>query len=160
MKKIIATSVICFSLLLISQSAFAQQSGIGVGAVINGPTGLSYKAWIADDVAVAGAVTFSFGDGIDQFYTHADVLLHNDTVLDGINPQNAYFSVYYGGGVSLNFFNDPAFEEIAIRVPAGLNYGLIEAPLEAFFELAPTIQFIDNTRFYFSGALGFRYYLN
>ncbi|MDX1672163.1 MAG: hypothetical protein R3211_07460 [Balneolaceae bacterium] len=160
MKKILAIAFICVSLSLIPDSSEAQDQGFGIGAVINGPTGISYKAWIDQRVAIGGAATFTVGDGTDLFYTHADVLVHNNSLIKGGDLPGS-LSLYYGGGVALSFFNDSAQDEnVDIRAPIGTVYGLEQAPLDLFFELVPTLRVVESTRFFLNGAVGVRFYLN
>lgn len=161
MKKILAAILFCISLFILTQtSVVAQQRGVGLGAIINGPTGISYKAWIDQRVAIAGAIDFSIGDGPDFFYTHADVIVQGKNLMEGESANEGSLSFYYGGGVALTFFNNPDNEHVDLRIPLGMVYGLEDAPVDAFVELVPTLQVIENTRFSLNGAFGVRFYLN
>jgi len=160
MKKAVAIFLFGLTLVLMSEVTYAQQSGVGVGAVINGPTGLSYKAWIDQRVAIGGALTFAFGDGIDSFYTQADVQVHSKNLFSSSNPMPASLNLYYGGGVGLGFYSDNIDDTVDLRGVLGTTYGFEDAPMDLFFELAPTVRVVNSTRFFFSGALGFRYFLN
>lgn len=160
MKKLATVTLICLTLTIATEIAHAQQSGVGFGAVINGPTGISYKAWVDDRVAIGGALTFTLGDGPDSFYTHADVQIHSKNLFSSENPMPASLNFYYGGGVALTVNNQNIDENVDLRAVLGTTYGFEDAPVDLFFELAPSLRLTQNTRYFFNGALGFRYYLN
>lgn len=157
MKKLVTITLICATLTLISEISYAQQSGLGVGAMINSPTGLSYKAWINDDMAIAGGITFNIGD-FSSVYVHADFLMHSKSENGNIDLESGMLRVYYGAGIILtdNEFSDV---NLGARIPLGTTYQFEQISADAFFELVPTLLF-DNVNFGFNGALGFRYYLN
>lgn len=153
MKKSLVILLFCGSLLFVGQTAVAQNSGIGVGAMINTPTGLSVKAWINDDLAIDGAMTFNLGENFSQFYFHGNALLHQDTD----HPQLQYF---YGLGARFNWTDIGNDLIVGIRGPGGITYQFDESNIESFFEIAPTIDFTPDFRFFFGGAVGMRVYLN
>lgn len=160
MKKLLAVVFICSALAMIPEAGQAQDSGFGIGAMINGPTGISYKGWLDDRVAVGGAVTFNVGDGRDLFYTHADILVHSDNFINNENGLTGSLNIYYGGGVALTFLNNPDDTEVDLRVPFGTVYGMENNPVDIFFEIVPTLTIEEPTRFFLNGAMGIRYYLN
>lgn len=159
MKKAAAVFLVCLTLVLISEITYAQQSGVGFGAVINGPTGISYKAWIDQRVAIGGALTFKLGDNINSFYTQADVEVHSKNLFSSSNPMPASLNLYYGGGVGLGFY-DNRDDTVDLRAVLGTTYSFEDAPMDLFFELAPSIRVVNSTGFFFNGALGFRYFIN
>jgi len=159
MKKAAAIFLTGLLFILVSQVSYAQQSGIGFGAVINGPTGISYKAWIDQRVAIGGAVTFEFGDGIDRFYTQADVQVHSKNLFSSSNPMPASLNLYYGGGIGIEINDQNVNDNVDLRGVLGTTYSFEDAPMDLFFELAPTIRIVDYTRFFFNGAIGFRYFI-
>jgi hypothetical protein len=158
MKKQLAIAVFCCSLMLLSHSAHAQQSGVGVGAILNGPTGLSVKAWAGDNLAFDGALSFQLSENFQSLYLHSDLLYHNNALNRKLELDNASLRTYYGAGIRIIFsdFDDT----IGLRFPAGLTYSVSNAPLGTFFELVPTLDLEPVARFSFSGAIGIRYYLN
>lgn len=158
MKKFIATAAFCCSLLLLSQISLAQQSGVGVGGILNGPTGLSVKVWLSDDLAVDGALGLQLSENFQSVYIHSDILYHNNSLNEELDLNNASLRSYYGAGVRVVFqdFNDI----VGIRLPAGITYSLTNAPLGTFFELVPTFDIEPSFQFSFAGAIGLRYYLN
>lgn len=156
MKKLATVTLICLTLTIASEITLAQDSGFGVGAMINSPTGLSYKAWINDDAALAGGLSFNIGD-FSTFYTHADVVMHSQ---DGnVDLESGLLRLYYGGGIRLDYDNITDQLNFGLRVPLGTTYQFEEVPADVFFEIVPTLLF-ENTNFGFNGALGLRYYLN
>jgi len=159
MKKAAAVFLVGLTLILMSEITYAQQSGVGFGAVINGPTGISYKAWIDQRVAIGGALTFQFGDGTNSFYTQADVQVHSKNLFSSSNPMPASLNLYYGGGVGLGFY-DNRDDTVDLRAVLGTTYSFEDAPMDLFFELAPSLRVVNSTGFFFNGALGFRYFIN
>lgn len=158
MKKSIQTTLFCFSLLILVQTASAQQSGVGVGAILNGPTGVSVKAWVNDNFAIDGALSFQLSENFQSLYLHSDLLYHNNALNRRLDLNNASLRTYYGGGIRLIFtdFDDT----VGLRLPAGLTYSVSNAPIGTFFELVPTLDLEPAVQFSFAGAIGLRYYLN
>lgn len=158
MKKFIAITLFCCSLFLISQTTFAQQSGVGVGGILNGPTGISAKVWVSDNFAVDGALSMALSENFQSVYVHSNLLYHNNALNRKLDLNNSSLRSYYGGGVRIIFqdFNDV----VGIRLPVGLTYSLNNAPLGTFFELVPTFDIEPAFQFSFAGAIGLRYYLN
>lgn len=136
----------------------AQQSGVGIGGILNGPTGLSVKVWLSEDLAVDGALGLQLSENFQSVYVHSDILYHNNSLNEELDLNNASLRSYYGAGIRVVFqdFNDI----VGIRLPAGITYSLTNAPLGTFFELAPTFDIEPSFQFSFAGAIGLRYYLN
>jgi len=158
MKKLLRTLLFCFSLFIMVHTATAQQSGVGVGAILNGPTGVSVKAWAGDNFAIDGALSFQLSENFQSLYLHSDLLYHNNALNRRLDLDNASLRTYYGGGIRLIFtdFDDT----VGLRFPAGLTYSVSNAPIGTFFELVPTLDLEPAVTFGFSGAIGLRYYLN
>lgn len=148
--KIIGVTVLfaCFS-----QQSHAQDKKFGVGGVINGPNGISVKAWISEDMAIGGAISFSIDDQWGFFQIHADFLKHK---LFNQDSDTGDFHIYYGGG--LRYFTSDSFDEIGIRLPVGVSYVFKDLPFDLFLETAPVV--VVDPRFYteFEGGAGFRFY--
>jgi len=162
MKKLLTITLICASLTLISEISYAQQDGFGIGAMINGPTGISYKAWVSQDHAIAGGLTFNIGD-FSNIYTHADFLFHSKDEDTNVDLGSGMLRFYYGGGVYLvyNDFGPTDDTNFGLRVPIGTTYQFEDFSGDLFFEIVPNLLLdSNNTNFGFNGALGFRYYLN
>lgn len=154
MKNSLFILLFCGSLLCISQTTFAQNSGFGIGAIINSPNGLSAKAWVSDNLAVDGAFTFSISENFSQIYFHSDVLQHSDAITA------ESLELYYGLGIRL-LWDDLSDDLTAgLRGPIGTEYSFEGSNIKSFLEIAPTLDFTNNTSFFFTGALGMRVYLN
>jgi len=163
MKKYICLILVLLSIFGIQNIAHAQSDGIGIGAIINAPTGLSIKGWINETQAIDGALTFHVGDNFSEVYMHSDYLFH---VTNSLDVQSGALRFYYGGGVrfiwshfSNRFTNQDDFQ-IGARGPIGLDYGLDSANIDIFMELAPTLNVQEDLYFGFEGGLGFRYFLD
>ncbi|SMO68296.1 hypothetical protein [Fodinibius sediminis] len=155
MKKTLLTLLFCGTLLTLALPAYAQESSgrVGVGAILNDPTGLSAKVWISNELALDGALSFSAGENISQVYFHTDLLQHRPMDIEN-------FQLYYGLGMRL-LWTDAGDDFISgIRGPLGMVYSIEDSDLEAFFELAPTLDFSPYFRFFFAGGLGMRLYIN
>ena len=160
MKKFFATLLLCFSLTIISQSALAQQEGIGIGGIINSPTGISLKGYINDKLAVDGAISFSIVENNSSFYVHSNVLYQGDSINKELNEAGSNLDIYYGAGFRMLWFDNQRDTIIGLRAPLGVTYQIGSTPTETFFELVPTVDVNPAFRFGFDGAVGFRYYLN
>ena len=165
MKKILLTALLACSITLMAQTLHAQQAtpienqNFGIGAAIGGPDGLSYKAWVSPNSALAGLVSFGITDSNSRFYTHLDYLVHK--FYDELDWEVGRLHYYYGGGVGLEWFSqDFIDEEVMIRLPAGFGFQFADVPADLFFELAPTFSVTPDFGFGFNGNVGFRFYLN
>jgi hypothetical protein len=153
MKKSLLAFFVCGLLLVAAETTHAQNSNLGVGAVINNPTGLSAKYWVSDDIAVDAAFSFSLADNFSEAYLHSDVLKHTDTI------NSEALELYYGMGLRLlwgDIYNDL---NAGLRWPLGTEYSFADTNVKGFFELAPTLDFTPDARFFFGGAVGMRFYL-
>lgn len=157
MKKLLSIAVLCFVLSASAHQAYAQNEGLGLGAMLNGPTGVSYKTWLTDDHALAGGVTFNVGD-ISSFYLHTDFLAHGNGE-DNLNLESGLMRLYYGAGFRVEYDDLTRDTDFGVRIPLGSSYQFEDAPADVFFELVPTIM-VTDFNFGFDGAFGFRYYLN
>jgi hypothetical protein len=160
MKKYLIVSLFCATVLFISRPTFAQDSGFGIGAMLNDPTGISMKGWVNEDFAIDGAVSFEVGRNFSQFYLHADAIQHTESGDEDFDLENGELRLYYGAGMRLIWIDTVDDLFLGIRGPVGINYTSDDAPIDAFFELVPTIDFSPRFRFSFAGALGLRIFLN
>lgn len=158
MKHFTRILLLCISLFFLVQTTHAQQSGVGVGAILNGPTGLSVKVWAGDNLAFDGALSFDLSENFQSLYLHSDLLYHNNALNRELDLDNASLRTYYGAGIRLIFSDFDG--TIGLRFPAGLTYSVSNAPLGTFIELVPTLDLEPVARFSFNGAIGIRYYLN
>jgi hypothetical protein len=154
MKKSLLTFLFCGLLLVSVESVYAQKSNLGVGAVINNPTGLSAKYWLSDDIAVDAAFTFAIADNFSEVYLHTDVLKHTDTI------NTEALELYYGMGLRLLWTDINNDLNAGLRWPIGTEYSITESNVKSFIELVPTLDFSPDASFFFGGAVGIRLYLN
>lgn len=130
----------------------AQESGFGAGFIAGEPTGLSLKAWLDGEKAIDFGVAWSFvGDG--HVHLHGDLLFHR---FEAIKVNKGKLPVYFGPGLRLLF--DDEEQDIGFRIVGGVDYLFADAPLDAFLELAPGLDLIEDTDLFFNGGLGLRYW--
>ena len=158
MKRFILTFLLATSLMVVSQTAFAQERGFGIGAAVGGPDGLSYKAFLSETTAFAGLVSFSISENRSSFYTHLDYLIHKH--YEELDWEVGQLFYYYGGGIAYHWRDHAFDEQISFRLPSGFGFNFTEVPVDIFLELAPTADLQPDFSFYFTGNMGFRYFFN
>lgn len=155
--------ILAISLIILLITASYSQSqtfsrGLGIGAALGGPDGLSLKTWTGDHGALSGLITFTLSENRSSFYTHLDYNRHK--FYDELEWDIGRLLYYYGGGIGYEW-NETGREHLTtIRMPSGFGFLFEDIPLELFFELAPTFNISREFHFYFNGNFGFRYYLN
>lgn len=152
MKKIVLLTVALICTLVLVNNAQAQDRTFGIGGIIGDPDGVSLKAWLSESTAIAGAVSVDLGDSYSWVSVHADFLKQNTVV----TWEEALLQTHFGGGVRI--VSGDFQDYIALRAPIGVDVNAIDAPMEVFMEVVPTIDVDPEFYFYFSGAMGFRYY--
>lgn len=153
MKQSLVIFLFCVSLLTIGSKVHAQDSKIGIGAIVNSPTGLSVKAWVNDDFAIDGAFSFQVGKAFSNTYLHVDALQHQPA-------GNEALKFYYGLGSRFIWRDSTNDVTAGIRVPGGISYNINQTNIEGFFEIVPTLDINPLVTFGFQGAVGLRLYLN
>lgn len=153
-------------LLAIAARVQAQESGFGLGIMLGDPTGISGKAWLTDD----RAIDFGLAWGVwgRYLHLHGDYLFHNKGIFD---VSSGTFSLYYGPGLRVRSWSggrywnrgrwydyDGSRTSVGVRFPVGLNYWFEDAPVDAFIELAPTLDLAPGTYFDLDAAIGVRYW--
>lgn len=136
----------------------ARRGDQGVGVMIGNPSGLSYKMWVDEKVAIDGAV----GIAQSEFDVHATLLVHNfqwakninDSLIKGITD-NGDFPFYFGIGPRVLFDKKT---EVGVRFPVGLAFMPNDSHWEFFTELAPVLRLTPSTGVDTDYALGLRYY--
>ena len=74
-------------------------------------------------------------------------------------PDSPRWAWYYGPGLDLGIpLEDSEDFFLAIRVPVGLQF-MLSPKLETFGEVAPGLQLLDETDFYWSSSVGIRFLL-
>lgn len=152
MKKIGILTVVMICGLVLVNNAQAQDRTFGIGGIIGDPDGVSLKAWLSESTAIAGAVSFDLGENYSWVSVHADFLKQNTVV----TWEEALLQTHFGGGVRI--VSGDFQDYIALRAPIGVDVNAIDAPMEVFMEVVPTVDVDPEFYFYFSGAMGFRYY--
>jgi len=133
---------------------------LGVGIIVGEPTGVTFKLYLTDDRAIQGAVGSAFIGGGLQL--HGDYLFH-PYILQ--TRDSFVLPLYIGPGVRLIDYNgggnSSAFA-FGIRGVIGLLFDFKTVPLDAFFELAPVLEYKFSSGAGFQTALnagaGIRYY--
>lgn len=150
-KKILLITAFISSVALL-QNAQAQDRTFGIGGIIGDPDGVSLKAWLSESTTIAGAVSLDLGDDYSWFLIQADFLKQNTVV----TWEEALLQTHFGGG--LRVVSGDYQDYISLRAPIGIDVNAIDAPMEVFMEVVPSIDVDPEFYFYFTGAMGFRYY--
>jgi hypothetical protein len=147
--------LIIFLFFLTCSQVSAQTTGIGIGAILGEPTGISAKIWMSEHNAVTGALAWSFRDA-GSLQIQADYLIHADLTseIDQDIKGRAYF--HYGIGGRLR--DDTADNRISARAPLGVTYASRKSSLDAFIEIVPLLDFSPETAFDMNAAVGVRFY--
>lgn len=146
----------CFGLCLMAAlpevSLAAAGSGIGLGAVVGKPTGLSAKVWQGRTNA------FDFSAGWSLSGNHIDItgdyVWHNYKLIPVSRGQ---FPVYYGMGGAVGIGEGPGIG-MGIRIVGGLEYLFPDAPLDLFLEVAPIAVIFPDAGIDLHAGLGMRFF--
>ena len=152
MKKVLILAIILISSISVLEIVQAQDRTFGIGGIIGDPDGVTAKAWLSESTAIAGAISVDLGENYSWFSLQADFLKQNTVA----TWEEAFLQTHFGGGVRV--VSGDAAEYIALRVPIGIDVNAIDAPMEVFMEVVPMVNIDPSFYFYFSGAMGFRYY--
>lgn len=147
---------------VVTHSLERDPQGIGIGAMVGLPTGLSL-AWKPKLHGFSGAGTvgwdFSTGTlavGADAIYTLAT--LHSPEIEEfsfpfyiGLGPR-----LRLGPGVSAIGYSPPI---LALRVPLGMAFYHEGVPVEGFLEAAPGIGMVPIVKATFDIVIGGRFYV-
>ncbi|MFH1312767.1 MAG: hypothetical protein ABIJ00_06020 [Candidatus Eisenbacteria bacterium] len=148
------TPLIVLAAVLVCVAGSVQESsGIGLGIVIGEPTGVSFKQWMTDGTALAGAAAWSF-ENEGAFHAHVDYLFHRRPAVAEADAGRVL--LYAGIGGRIKAEEDDS--TIGVRVPLGIDYVLAGPPLDVFFEVAPVLDVAPSTEFRVNGGVGIRYY--
>ncbi len=139
--KSLLLSLILFVALLAPYQMYAD-TGIGIQFGHPGTVGLSLRF---DNIPIGAA--WRFGNS-GYLHTTVDVWLLKENLAE-------HLDWYLGPGVDLGI-GDPFL--FAARVPVGLQWFPAER-IEVFGQLAPGLQIINKSAFYFAGAIGIRFIL-
>lgn len=151
-RKAALSFIIIIATLAVMDSAQAQDRKFGIGGIIGDPDGITAKGWLSESTAIAGAISVDLGSDFSWFLIQADFLKQNTLAV----WEEALLQSHFGGGVRV--VTGDFSEYIAIRAPIGVDVNAIDAPVEVFMDIVPTIDVDPEVYFYFTGAMGFRYY--
>lgn len=146
-------SIVLFLLIVLLACAVAkaQDRSFGLGVILGEPTGISGKYWIDGKKAIDGAVAWSFGDE-SALHLHADFLFHTSSI---VKEETSKLLAYYGIGGRIKFADE---SKAGVRIPLGLNYVPLNAPVDVFFEIVPILNLAPSTDLSLNAAIGFRYF--
>ncbi len=154
MKKLFQSAIL---ISMLAAPVLAQRSGDqGIGVMLGNPSGLSYKMWLNETVALDGAA------GVDQgeFDLHTSLLWHVfdwSKNIEGFKSitDSGDFPFYFGFGPRVLFENNAEF---GIRFPVGLSFMPHNSTWEFFGEVAPVLRLTPDTGMDGDFAVGLRYY--
>ncbi len=145
-------------LLAVASANAGTQDDYGIGVIIGEPTGLSLKYWLDEEIAIDGAVAWSYAEN-DSLQLHSDYLIHNYDLLEADE-----WPVYYGIGARLKFKDDDGngrnenYAMFGIRFPLGVTYLFDDEPLDLFFEVVPVLDLSPDLEMDLNAAVGLRFY--
>ncbi len=169
MKKIIVSLVAVGLILFHADYATANPAGknFGLGIILGGPTAITGKYWLNNQVAIDGGLAFSLSDYV---LIYGDYLFHYPRP---IHQPGAFFSdlsFYLGAGGNLvvttnersntdNYLGKKSGSVgLGVRIPFGLEWQPAQPPLGVFVEIVPGISVVPATSLLVQGGVGIRYY--
>jgi hypothetical protein len=146
-------------MLTLAASVHAGQ-WLGLGVMAGEPTGLSAKTWLGKTTAVDAGLAWSLS-GDKDLQAHADYLIHNSELLDGLGlPGKTLF--YYGLGGRLRLregAGDDGKDKLGLRIPLGVSWTPKAVSVDVFLEVVPVVDLLPDTEAAANGALGVRFWL-
>lgn len=153
-RRIISAVLTAFVLLSLASVAAAESRGkgdFGLGIILGDPAGVNMKYWTGPTTALGASVAWSVGKN-KAFLAHVDYLFHD---FEMFKVNSGRLGVYYGVGGRLRTNGET---RVGIRIPLGVTYLFERAPLDIFFEVAPLLDIIPETKGDVQGGLGVRIY--
>lgn len=139
--------------LLTPLASPAAGRGLGLGATLGEPTGVTAKQWVDQDEA------WTVGLGINPFDDHA-VQVSADYVLHFLEFGRRFdlpeLALYTGLGGRLNY-PEKKHIEAGVRVPVGLSF-FQDKSLELFGEIVPVIDVVPYLELDLNVVVGVRFY--
>ena len=127
--------------------------GFGVGVIVIEPTGVSVKGWLDNNSAANLAV----GWPKDATHIHLDYVFHN---FSAVRVDDGDLALYMGIGGRLKLWDDSAKDdEVAVRIPLGVDYMFEGGRLDLFLEVVPALVVAPNSDFDVNAALGVRFFV-
>ncbi len=150
----ITVFLIVFALVSLAPFAAArrlEKGDFGLGIILGDPAGVNLKYWTGPTTALGASVAWSVGKD-KAFLAHVDYLFHD---FEMFKVNSGRLGVYYGVGGRLKTNGET---RVGIRIPLGVTYIFERAPLDVFFEVAPLLDIIPETKGDVQGGLGVRIY--
>ena len=144
MKKILIASLA----LILSYTAFSQESGTGIGAKVGTNFDFTAKFWTSERDAFVASAGLDFGSN-GGFHASADYLIHAWSFDVAQDKMKVYFGPGIGMGVYLGSLYYSSNFWLTARAPGGVGYYFHNIPLECFVEYVPGVDVI--------GPWGFSY---
>ncbi len=153
-----------------TRKKYRTDQSFGLGLMFGAPTGLSGKYYMDSPIAIAfgvGSSHYGHGDhgghnhnhgyNNNGTHLHADVLWHPIVLVS--NP-TFQLPLHVGVGAQIrNHDHGEQHSHLGARGVGGLTMDFNDMPLDAFFELAYSLDFTGNdSHSYIAGSLGGRYY--
>lgn len=158
------TLVVATALLIFFSSAKAQEKSLGMGINIGNPVGLSAKAWLAPDRALAFTLGWSDGGFVlvsrydrwyyveSQIHLTADYLWHDFSAFD----VRERVPLHYGVGVRMSSLGGRS--TFGVRGIVGASWLPRKAPIDVFLEVAPILHVAPFPAVGFDAGFGVRFY--
>ncbi|MEQ8702568.1 MAG: hypothetical protein RIC19_01550 [Phaeodactylibacter sp.] len=167
MKRLIFLLPLLFSIMLVTDSASAQEYRTAVGARLGYPLSASLKYFLNDSGHALEAYVGTRGWGYGRWVNvSAAYQIHNPLEIEGL--EGLYW--YYGAGATVFFWNyddafvfDDDYSSTAIGVQGylGLDYAFQDTPISLSIDWVPTFAFNGYSRGFGGGYgnIGVRYIL-
>ena len=131
---------------------------VGLGLVLGDPAGLSLRTEINDH----NALQLHAGFDLEKFdrtrvVIAVDYLFYSNNMFKSTRPHGR-LSPYFGIGSALQLQERSSELKLGVRVPLGLSFRLIKAPVEFFSEVALGVHVLPQTATLIDGGLGARWY--
>ena len=151
-----------------ARKRFRTDKEFGIGLMVGAPSGLSAKYYLGEPIALAfglGSSHYGHHYRDDRWHNHG-VHFHTDVLWHPVvltNTRSLQLPLFIGvGGMIRNHEDADGRDDhshIGARVPFGIAMDFNNVPLDIFFELAFTLDFVGpDNRTYIAGSLGARYY--
>jgi hypothetical protein len=152
------TALIIIMLAAVAGLSHAQTGrtggNLGIGIIFGEPTGVSFKYWTGQTIAIDAAAAWSFAGGT-AFQIHGDLLFHS---FDLFHVETGRMALFYGFGGRFKTRDENGDARLSFRVPIGISYEFQRTPVELFIEIAPMLDLTPKTQGAIGGGIGFRYY--
>lgn len=141
------------ALLLVTMVAGCSGSrGVGVGFVVGEPTGVALKGWLDH----SSSVNFAAGWPDEATQLQLDYAFHN---FSAVHVTQGDFALYMGIGGAIKLWDEAVREdEVAVRIPLGIDYIFEGGQLDLFVEVVPLVKVAPDSDFDVTAAFGARFF--